>query len=81
VPKNYEAGVPDEVRTVSDRHAYESKLFLTRQGGILTGISGGAAAHVAFEVARELGPDKNVVVLLPDTGERYFSLDTYFSES
>jgi cysteine synthase A len=42
------------------------------------GISAGAAVHVALEVARELGPGKNVVTLLPDTGERYFSLDEYF---
>jgi cysteine synthase A len=37
--------------------------------------------HAALEVARELGPDKNVVTILPDTGERYFSLEAYFTEA
>jgi cysteine synthase A len=47
---------------------------------LLVGISAGAAMHVALEVARELGdPAKNVVTVLPDTGERYFSLEEYFS--
>ena len=43
------------------------------------GISAGAAVHAALEVARELGPGKNVVTVLPDTGERYFSLEEYFA--
>jgi len=63
---------------VSDRDAYDAKIALARKEGLLVGISAGAAVHVALEVARELGPGKNVVTLLPDTGERYFSLDEYF---
>ncbi|WP_437596497.1 cysteine synthase A [Sorangium sp. So ce590] len=78
VPANYDPGVVDEVRTVSDRAAYETKAALARQEGLLVGISAGAAVRVALDVARELGPDANVVTVLCDTGERYFSLDEYF---
>jgi len=78
VPANYDAGVVDEVRTVSDRAAYDTKVALARQEGLLVGISSGAAVRVALDVARELGPDAHVVTVLCDTGERYFSLDEYF---
>ncbi len=78
VPKNYEAGAVDEIRLVQDREAYLMKGRLAREEGLLVGISAGANAHVAANVARELGPGKNVVTVLCDTGERYFSLDEYF---
>jgi len=78
VPKNYDAGAVTEVRTVTDRDAYETKRRLAREAGLLVGLSSGAAVAVALDVARSLGPGKNVVTLLPDTGERYFSLDEYF---
>jgi cysteine synthase A len=80
IPKNYAAEVPHEVRTVADEHAFAMKQMLARTCGILVGLSSGAAAHVALQVARELGPGKQVVVVLPDTGERYFSLDEYFTK-
>lgn len=80
VPKNYNPSSVTEVRTVSDRAAYETTRRLAREAGLLVGISSGAAVSVALQVARELGPGKNVVTLLPDTGERYFSLDEYFAE-
>lgn len=78
VPRNYHAGVVDEVRTVSDRAAYDTKVDLARKEGLLVGISAGAAVRVALDVARELGPGATVVTILCDTGERYFSLDEYF---
>jgi len=78
VPKNFDREVVHEIRLVSDRDAYDTKVALARSEGLLVGISAGAAVHAALEVARELGPGKNVVTLLPDTGERYFSLDEYF---
>ncbi len=80
VPKNYYPRVVDEVRTVTDSDAWRMKVELARGEGLLVGISAGAAVHVALDVARELGPGKNVVTILPDTGERYFSLEEYFSE-
>jgi cysteine synthase A len=78
VPRNYDASVVSEVRTVSDEAAYRVTRRLAREAGILVGISSGAAVAIALDVARELGPEKHVVTLLPDTGERYFSLDEYF---
>jgi cysteine synthase len=78
VPKNYDATVPHEVRTVTDERAYKAKRDLSRREGLLTGISAGANVAIALDLARELGPGKNVVTILCDTGERYFSLDEYF---
>jgi cysteine synthase A len=79
VPRNYDPNVVSEVRTVEDGVAYRTTKRLAREAGLLVGISSGAAVAAALEVARELGPGKNVVTLLPDTGERYFSLDEYFN--
>jgi cysteine synthase A len=79
VPKNYHPAVVDEVRLVTDEDAWIAKDRLAREEGLLVGISAGAAVHVALAVAAELGPGKNVVTLLPDTGERYFSLGEYFA--
>jgi cysteine synthase A len=80
VPKNYHPDVVDEVRTVSDVDAWHTKVQLAREEALLVGISAGAAVHAALEVARELGPGKNVVTVLPDGGERYFSLEEHFAE-
>jgi cysteine synthase A len=80
VPKNYDASVIDEVRTVGDADAWRTKMQLAQREGLLVGISAGAAVFVALQVARELGEGKNVVTVLPDTGERYFSLEEYFPE-
>jgi cysteine synthase A len=79
VPKNYDAGSVDEIRTVTDERAYEVKRDLARREGLLVGMSSGANVAVALAVAAELGPGKNVVTMLCDTGERYFSLDEYFA--
>ena len=79
VPANYDASVVHEVRTIGDREAYDTKTALARREGLLVGISAGAAVRAALDVARELGPGKNVVTVLPDTGERYFSLDEHFA--
>lgn len=80
VPDNYDSGVPHEVRTVTDELAYDTKRALARREGLLVGISAGANVAISLELARELGPDKNVVTVLCDTGERYFSLDEYFTD-
>ena len=79
VPKNYDASVVSEVRTVTDDDAWTAKTRLAKREGLLVGISSGAAVHAALQVARELAdPNKNVVTVLCDTGERYFSLEEYF---
>jgi cysteine synthase A len=79
VPKNFDRSVVDEIRTVNDRDAYAMKIRLAKEEGLLVGISAGANVVIAEQVARELGPGKNVVTFLCDTGERYFSLDEYFT--
>jgi len=78
VPKNYDPSVVDEVRTIADRAAYDTKIALAKKEGLLVGISSGASVRVALDIARELGPDSTVVTVLCDTGERYFSMDEYF---
>lgn len=78
VPEVFDRRVVDEVRAVTDREAWETKVALARREGLLVGISAGAAVKVALDVARELGPEALVVTVLCDTGERYFSLDEYF---
>jgi cysteine synthase A len=79
VPEVLNRAIIDEVRTVADRVAYQTKVALASREGLLVGISSGAAVSVACDVARELGPGKLVVTFLCDTGERYFSLDEYFA--
>ena len=78
VPENYHAAAVDEVRVVTDDDAWATKEALAKREGLLVGVSAGAAVFVALEVARELGVGKNVVTVLPDTGERYFSLAQFF---
>ncbi len=78
VPKNYHQEFVDEVRTVSDRAAYDTKVLLAKREGLLVGFSAGANVRVALDIARELGPASTVITVLCDTGERYFSLDEYF---
>jgi cysteine synthase len=65
---------------VTDRDAWETKQQLAKREGLLVGISAGANVKIALAIARELGPGKNVVTVLPDTGERYFSLGEYFGQ-
>ncbi len=78
VPPNYSPAAVNEVRTVTDDDAWRTKLLLARREGLLVGPSAGANACIAFELAKELGPGKNVVTVLCDTGERYFSLEEFF---
>ncbi len=78
VPPNYAASAVSEVRTVTDDDAWRTKLLLARREGLLVGPSAGANVFTAFEIAKELGPQQNVLTVVCDTGERYFSLDEFF---
>ncbi len=74
VPEIYDATVVDEVMTVGTEEAFEATRRLAATEGLLVGISSGAALYAASEIARkEENRGKNIVVLLPDTGERYLS--------
>lgn len=77
-PKVLNLDILDDLHPVSDEDAYAFSQRLAKEEGLLVGISSGAACRAAFQVAAELGPGKNVIVILPDTGERYFSLRKYF---
>jgi cysteine synthase A len=77
VPEILDRSQISEVRTISEQDAQTFKLALAKREGLLVGISSGAAVKIALDVARELGPGKTVVTVLPDTGERYFSTDEY----
>ncbi len=81
VPGNYDPTVVDEIVTVTDRDAWDMKLRLARDEGLLVGISAGANVCAALRVAERLGPGKTVVTVLCDTGERYFSLGAHFAAS
>ncbi len=71
--KALDFSVLDDVRQVDDKQSFSMARRLAREEGMFCGGSSGAAVHVAIEVAMELGPGKNVVVLLPDSGSRYIS--------
>ena len=74
IPEVLDVAVMDEVVTVTEEEAYAAGRLLARREGVLAGISSGAALHAAIGVAsRAENADKTVVVLLPDTGDRYLS--------
>ena len=73
VPEVLNAEAIDQVIQVADENAAKTARRLAREEGILAGISSGAAAWAAMQVAWRLGKEKTVVTVLPDTGERYLS--------
>jgi cysteine synthase A len=73
IPDVLNTGIIDEIVQVTSDAAAETARRLARAEGILAGISSGAAAWAALQVAQRLGDGKVVVTLLPDTGERYLS--------
>ena len=78
VPKVLDTEVYDQIITVNEQDAYTAARLLARKEGILAGISSGAALHVAITLAEKAkNKGKNIVVLLPDTGDRYLSTDLF----
>lgn len=74
IPGNYDASVVDEILTISDDDAIATARLLARYEGVLVGISSGAAATAAISLAqKECHAGKTIVVVFPDTGERYLS--------
>ena len=79
IPKILNGDIIDQIITVKDEDAYNFSRKIAVEEGLFVGISSGAAGFAALEVAKELGEEKTVVTLFPDTGERYFSMEQYFS--
>ncbi|MDR0843922.1 MAG: cysteine synthase A [Tannerella sp.] len=78
VPKNFDPSVVDEIILVSNDNAIRTSRELAKTEGLLVGISSGAAAYAALTLAKlPENKDKNIVAILPDTGERYLSTILY----
>ena len=78
IPDVLDTRVYDEIVRVTSDEAYAAARLLGRREGVLVGISSGAALHAAIELAKkEENRGKTVVVLLPDTGDRYLSTSLF----
>ncbi len=78
VPEVLNVDIIDDVIAVSEEVAYQTMKEISKKEGLLVGMSSGANVYASLQIAKTLGPDKTVVTILPDTGERYFSLSRYF---
>jgi cysteine synthase A len=77
VPGVYNQGVVDDIVQVTDEDALATAKRLAAEEGILAGISGGANMFAALKVAEGANPGEIVLVIIPDTGERYLSTDLF----
>jgi cysteine synthase len=77
VPKTLNTEIYTDIVQVENDEAFEMARQVAKKEGILCGISSGAAIHAARKLAKELGADKNVVVIIPSNGERYLSTPLY----
>ena len=78
IPENFDKNLADEIFTVKDEEAISTARNLAFKEGILAGISGGAAMFAALEISkRSENTGKNIVVILPDNGERYLSSELF----
>jgi cysteine synthase A len=82
IPKVFNPKIVDEIFKVKNEEAYQASRLLAREEGLLVGVSSGAATHAAVQIAKRVeNKGKNIVVILPDTGERYLSTPLYQFES
>lgn len=81
IPKVLNVSIIDKVIPVDENDAYNTARRLAREEGLLVGISSGAACYAAVQMAEELGRGKNVVVIFPDSGERYLHLDAFHCQT
>ncbi|MEG0771725.1 cysteine synthase A [Clostridium sp.] len=77
IPENYESKVVDKITTVDDEDAFNTARLVASEEGILVGISSGAAIFAALKLAKELGKGKKVLVIAPDSGEKYLSMGLF----
>lgn len=81
IPEIYENELIDEIIQVKDEDASKTMLELAKKEGVLAGISSGAATYAGIKIAkRKENKDKKIIVILPDTGERYLSMDWVFED-
>jgi cysteine synthase A len=80
IPGIFNRAVVDELVLVRDEDAMATALRLTREEGLLVGVSAGANVWAALGVAEQMGPERVVVTVLPDTGERYLSVNLEASD-
>jgi cysteine synthase A len=78
IPDTLDRDLLDEIQLVSEAEAFAMCRRLARQEGLLVGISSGAAVHAALRVARDWAHDQVIVCVLPDTGQRYLSVEGLF---
>ncbi len=78
VPENLDLSLVDNVITVADREAFDKASMLLRKEGVFCGISGGANFAAALKIAGEVSK-KSILVIIPDTGERYLSVSDFLS--
>jgi len=81
VPGIYNASVVDHIHLVSNETAMNTAVEIAKNEGILSGISSGANLDAAYTLAKQLGKGKKVVVVLPDSGERYLSTGIFDNDS
>ncbi|OWA33203.1 cysteine synthase A [Saccharibacillus sp. O16] len=81
VPEILNQNIYDEIIHVENDEAFETARAVAKEEGILSGISSGAAVFAALKIAKDLGPGKRVVVIVPSNGERYLSTPLYNFEA
>ncbi len=81
IPQTLNQQIYDEIILITDEQAIETTRAMAKQEAILVGPSSGAAVYAALEVAKRLGPDKKVLAMCADSGERYLSSDLFMFES
>lgn len=79
IPEVLNRKIIDDIILVDDNDAFHTSRKVASEEGLFVGISSGAAAFAAVKVAKDLGRGKTVVVVFPDTGERYFSMEQFFT--
>ncbi len=77
IPETLDRNIYDEILHITDEQAIETMKALGQREGIFSGVSAGAAVYMALEKAKNLTPDQKILVMLPDTGERYLSMDLF----
>ncbi len=78
IPPLLNLNIIDEIVTVKDIEAYHMAMILAKKEGIFSGISAGANVFAALKVSEKLGKNKKIITLIPDSGERYYSIYQYY---